>query len=122
MCETSSEPRSILRRLLRVLLLLSFWYVSCFFLMMDWRFPADDPDLGNPVGGSFYVFADTVQTPGDLTVFGRSSCWANWFFYPLDQSVRLVQEAVGLAYFGKYDDTVRLLGLILFRVCVPFDG
>jgi hypothetical protein len=113
MCETSSEPRSILRRALRVLLLLSFWYLSSFFLMMDWSFPAFDPDLETSVGGSFYVFADNVRIPGDFTMYSPSACWANWFFYPLDQCFLFVQDAMGLAYFWEYGNTIRVLGLVL---------
>ena len=111
---STNSGRRILGQSVRAILLLFFWYVSCFFLMMDCRFPATDPELGTDVGGSFYILAPSVRTAGDLTIYGPSSCWANWLFYPLDQSVRLVQNAMGLAYFVKYRGTVEILTLVVF--------
>lgn len=105
--------KSIFRHSLRVFLVLFFWYLSSFFLMMDWYLLAFAPDRGTPVGGSAYILAPLAQLPGDLlSVYGASWCWANWLFWPLDRFFWVLNDA----FFPAYRHTTLPLTLVLFWV------
>jgi hypothetical protein len=82
----------VLNKSARVLLVVSFCYVTTYVLMLDWRRPAYDPIARIPVDQSAYRFAHAVggRVPGPFTIYEAfdSLCWANRVFWPIDSLVR----------------------------------
>lgn len=50
-----NRRRRFATRPLRVLLLMLLWYLSCFFLMMEWRVPCYDPYREMFDGSTYYL-------------------------------------------------------------------
>jgi hypothetical protein len=83
----------------RLVLVFIFWYLSCYFLMMDWRTLAYDPTFNEWTGESCYYMAPMVHVRGNITMIGGSACWANTFFRPLDWLLYRAKAALGVRVF-----------------------
>jgi len=59
-------------------------YVLLYFALMVPE-TSYDAGTGNPKFGSAFRFAPNVRLPWDITIYGRSAHWANYFFLPLDR-------------------------------------
>jgi hypothetical protein len=107
-------------RPLRVLLLMLLWYLSCFFLMMEWRVSCYDPNR-EAFEGSAHYLSPTVQVPSQFTMVARSSTWANLMFQPIDALLQRVKDAAG---FQKYAGSRVVSAVWLFafgaNLLVPF--
>jgi hypothetical protein len=86
---------NIVRPSSRILLLSFFCYVSCYFLMMDWRVMAYDPSRDAGIGESCYYMTRLVRVHGEFTVYAGSTCFANVLFWPLDYLLYGVKLALG---------------------------
>ena len=110
----------------RLVLVFAFWYLSCFFLMMDWRILAYDPTSYEWTGESCYYMAPMVRVRGDLTMFAGSACWANTFFWPLDWLLYSAKAAMGFRVLRGDNRTICLLAfglnLLLPALSMIFRG
>jgi len=106
-------------RLLRILLLSLIWYVSCYFLMMDWRVLAYDGIRDECTGESGYYMAPMVRVRGDLTVYGIGATWANTFYRPLDLLFYGMKAAIGFRVFSQGHWTIWLF-IFGLNLLLPF--
>jgi len=72
------------------------WYVSCFFLMMDWRCEAYDPILDQFTHECSYYLIDGVRARGEMTFIAPRACWANSVFYPFDSLLGEAKRGMGV--------------------------
>jgi hypothetical protein len=111
----------IIGRLARFLILGIYWYMSCYFLMMDWTCPAYDTSLDAWTSESNYHMADTVRIPGGFSFSGPGACWANRVFQPLDTLVHELKSALGLKFVLVGQGTRILLFTIFgMAIILPF--
>jgi len=111
--------RHLAARASRILILMFFWYVSCYFLMMDWRVLPYDPIRHEYTGESCYYLAPMVRASSQFTIITGSACWANSFFRPLDLSLYRAKAAMGFRVFSQSLWPVLLLALGL-NLLLPF--
>jgi hypothetical protein len=95
------RARHVASRSLRLVALLCFWYVSCFFLMMEWGCPAFDPDSGDRTNESYYRMVGRVRIDEQYTIMGAPTCWANRVFVPFDWYMRSAKDAMGCRTFPE---------------------
>ena len=104
----------------RLLLLVFLRYVSCYFLMMDWRVLAYDPTSGW-TGESCYYMTRIVRVHGDYSVYSGSACWANWLFRPIDSLLYHAKAAIGFRVFRSGFWTIWLFAFGL-NLLLPFSS
>ena len=59
-------------------------YLLLYFALMGHE-TCYDSSSGEPKFGSAFRFAPNVRLPWDITIYGRSAHWTNYFFLPLDR-------------------------------------
>lgn len=72
---------------LRIAGYVAFVYLAAYFMMMEPRMPAYDPQTWDEAYDSWYRFGPIEQVPFsviDLTTYLPTSCWANRLFWPAD--------------------------------------
>jgi len=117
----SQQVVFFLAGVLRVSLALLFSYVSCYFLMMDWRVLGYDPIQQEWTGESCYYLAPSVQVHGNITMIGGSACWANSLFRPLDSLLHSAKAAMGFRVFRSSLWTIWLFTFGL-NLLLPFSS
>ena len=58
-------------------------YLLLYFGLMMHRTSYDS--TGEPQFGSAFRFAPNVRLPWNISIYGRSAHWTNYFFLPLDR-------------------------------------
>jgi hypothetical protein len=115
-----NRTRRFAARPLRVSLLVLLWYLSCFFLMMEWRVSSFGP-YREAYHGSCYYMAPLTQIPGAFTMITGSSTWANLMFQPIDALLQRVKDATS---FQEYRGNRAVWAVWLFafgpNLLVPF--
>ena len=105
MCGSRIGKRGVVMWASRIGAYFLFLYLTTYFLMMEPRLGARDPQTWNEAYKSTYRFAPIEQIPFsvvDLTIIVPTSCWANNLFWPVDCVVHPVLEPYHRYMLDRY--------------------